>query len=165
MATASTKTVYKCPQCGGSLMQSKDKLVCITDGWSTTVAAFVPKALPPDPAPARAAQEAAQAKPFVAIPLPKPAVPAVPMVEPNVDKKLVAKRKLAKVVGNKQVAEAQAKIDQAKGTAQTFADTYRAELKELLPGETGKYLKLIGMIFFGIFILTLILTLHLVPGL
>lgn len=175
MATArTTKTAYKCPQCGQALMQSKDKLVCINDGWSSTVAQFIPVGPPPDPEPTKKAEAAAQAKPFVPIPLPKPAATSTklstskevpPMVEPKVDQKLVTKRKLEKVVGDKKVAQAQAKIDNAKQVSQTLVNTYKDDLKELLPGETGKYLKNIGIALFVVFIIVMIFTLHLIPGL
>lgn len=144
-------------------MQSKDKLVCINDGWSTTVEQFVPVGPPPDPVQTQKTTAAAQAKPFIPIPALKKESP--PMVEPQIDQGLVVKRKLAKAVGNKKIEQAEAQIQAAKQVSSSAIQTYKQDLKELLPGETGRYLKVIGLTLFGLFILILIFTLHLVPGL
>lgn len=143
-------------------MQSKDKLVCINDGWSTTVQQFAPVAPQPDPAPVQKAAQVAQAKPFVPIPAKKE---APPMVEPKIDQTIVVKRQLEKAVGNKKVEQAEQKIKAAKEVSTNAIQTYKDDLKELLPGETGRYLKVIGITLFGIFVLIMIFTLHLVPGL
>lgn len=153
-------------------MQSKEKYVCINCGYSADINQYRMAAAPaPAAKPAAATKAAPKPAPKAAVaPAPAPVPVTVPppapeWIEPQRDEVVIAKRKLEAVIGDKKVNRAEQGIVATTNFGKGFYETYMAELQIMMKGETGKAIKVIGIILGGILLLVLLFTVHPVPGL